>query len=475
MFGSETCGDFTNYRFQHITITGAGKSGLGMVSSDGAHISNVVYDDITMSGHINSLIMQKVWNRDRCGTHPSPGSITDVHYSNINGSTTSSSFSPTLWGLDNGSHDISNVTFTNANLTVPGGGSGNPDTLPSNRFDYNPNSIGPRPAFGMFMHNVSGITFTGSSFHARAGDSRPALDDIAGANITVDTVTASRSTGAQDVHFNGTAGYCVRNSPALRVTATGSTQACGTPTNDFALSVAPTTQSVTPGATATYTVHTSVLTGAPDAITLTGAGRPAGAAISFGTNPVSPGSDSIMTVTTSTTTPTGPATLTVTGTDSFGTQHATATLTVGPGGGGLTITGLTVADTANAGHWSLQSSLAAGSTQYGDRTFTLTAVPTALRGSQWIRTANSSKSATANPLVTFTISQQAVVSVAVDTRLGRRSWMDSSWVDTGTHLTNSESTPRSFEVFQRTFPAGQVALGPNAGPSGSSNYTIVVT
>ena len=66
--------------------------------------------------------------------------------------------------------------------------------------------------------------------------------------------------------------------------------------------------------------------------------------------------------------------------------------------------------------------------------------------------------------------------MAVDTRLGRRSWMDSSWVDTGTHLTNSESTPKSFEVFQRTFPAGQVALGPNAGTSGgSSMYTVAVT
>jgi hypothetical protein len=52
--------------------------------------------------------------------------------------------------------------------------------------------------------------------------------------------------------------------------------------------------------------------------------------------------------------------------------------------------------------------------------------------------------------------------------------MDSSWVDAGVHLTNSESTPRTFEVFQKTFPAGQVALGPNAG-STSSMYTIVVT
>jgi hypothetical protein len=445
-----------------------------MVSSDGAHISHVVYNDIKMSGHINSLIMEKVWNRARCGTHPGPGSITDVHYSNIHASTTSNSFSPTLWGFDNASHNVSNVTFDNVDLTVPGGGSGNPDTLPSNRQDYNPNSIGPRPAFGMFMHDVSGVTFTNSGFHANAGDARPALDDITGSNITVDTVTASRSTGAQDVHFNSTAGYCVRNSPALRVTTVNSTQACQNSGTDFGLSVAPATQSVAAGATATYTVHTSVSSGSPDAITLTGGGAPAGATISFSPNPVAPGSDSTMTVATSSTTPAGTSSLTVTGSDSFGTHSAGTSLAVTTGGGGLTITGLTVADSANASHWSLQSNLAVGDLQYGDRTYTLTAIPAALRGAQWIRTANGSKAAAGNPLVTFTISQQAVVSVAVDTRLGRRTWMDSSWVDAGVHLTNSESAPKTFEVFQKTFPAGQVALSPNSG-STSSMYTVVVT
>jgi alpha-galactosidase len=158
--------------------------------------------------------------------------------------------------------------------------------------------------------------------------------------------------------------------------------------------------------------------------------------------------------------------------------HGTVLLRVHPGGstGGLTISGLTVSDPANAASWSVQSNLQAGAAQYGDRAFTLTAVPAALRGAQWVRTANGSKAATADPLVTFTISQQATVSVAVDTRIGRRPWMDASWADGGTHLTNSESTPKTFEVFQRTFPAGRVTLGPNGGTSGgSSMYTVVVS
>jgi len=162
----------------------------------------------------------------------------------------------------------------------------------------------------------------------------------------------------------------------------------------------------------------------------------------------------------------------VTGTAGGVSRSANTSLTVGTGGGGLTITGLSVADSANAADWSVQSNLRAGSVQYGDRTFTLTSVPTALQGAQWIRTANDSKGATADPLVRFTVNQQVTVAIAIDTRTGKRPWMDATWVDTGTQLVNGESTPKHFEVFQKTFPAGQVSLGPNSGTG--SMYTIIV-
>jgi hypothetical protein len=101
-------------------------------------------------------------------------------------------------------------------------------------------------------------------------------------------------------------------------------------------------------------------------------------------------------------------------------------------------------------------------------------VPPGLVGARWIRTANDSKASTTDPLVRFTVSRTATVSVAVDSRLGRRSWMDSTWVDSGTSIRNNEGTPRTFEVFTKTFPAGQVSLGPNGG-SRSSMYMIIVT
>jgi hypothetical protein len=145
----------------------------------------------------------------------------------------------------------------------------------------------------------------------------------------------------------------------------------------------------------------------------------------------------------------------------------------GSGNGAVTLSGLTVNDPANAANWSLQTSLHVGVQIYGDRAYSLATLPAALVGAAWVRTANSSKTSTADPLVTFTISQAATVYVAVDTRTGKRPWMDASWSDTGTALTDDESgTARTFEVYGKAFPAGVVSLGPNA--ANNDGYDIAV-
>ncbi len=478
MFGSETCGDFTDYNFDRITITGANKSGLGLVSMDGAVISDVHYRNITMTG-VSSPIMQKIGTRRRCGNNPGIGSIHHITYDNITGVGKSSpQYSPTLWGADS-THRIHDISFNNVKLTVPGAhsniGTGVPSNDPNN---YNPNSIGTRPSYGWYIHNANNISFTsGSQVDYASGDARPAVITNAGSTVTFDGFKAERSTGSTDMVFQSINPYCVRNSTntaggALRISTTGSTQSCPAQGSDFSLGLAPASQTVSPGGTATFTVSTAVVSGTPGDVSLSVTGLPAGTTPSFSTNPVAAGGSSTLTVPIPADTAAGTFTVTVTGTAGTVTHSATAQLVVGTTGG-LTISGLSVADTANAADWSIQSNLRVGSVQYGDRTFTLTAVPAALTGQQWIRTANDSKAATNNPLVRFTISTSATVAVAVDTRIGRRSWMDSTWVDTGTQIRNNESTPRSFEVFTKTFPAGQVALGPN-GSTGSSNYMIVV-
>ena len=228
MFGSETCGDFTDYNFQRITITGADKSGLGMVSMDGAVISDVHYRDITMSG-VRSPIMQKIGTRRRCGNSPGVGRIRNITYDNITGTGATPSFSPTLWG-ESGSNRISDVTFTNVNLTVPGGNGTMSTGVPSNDpTNYNPNSIGTRPAYGWYLRNTNNVTFRDSSVRFAANDGRPAVIANSAGNVTVDHFTVERgSNSPYDLGFQSVTGYCVANSGSPRVNATGSTATCQT-------------------------------------------------------------------------------------------------------------------------------------------------------------------------------------------------------------------------------------------------------
>jgi glucose/arabinose dehydrogenase len=138
------------------------------------------------------------------------------------------------------------------------------------------------------------------------------------------------------------------------------------------------------------------------------------------------------------------------------------------------ISNLQVADNANAPDWTVRTNLQVGDQVYGDRTYTFTAIPGNLLGAQWIRTANDSKTATNNPLATFTLNAAADVYIAFNNSAAVPAWIDGSWTDTGTDITTRESTTttRTFSVFRKHLAAGTVSLGP--WNSTSSMYIVVV-
>ncbi|MFD1538124.1 glycosyl hydrolase family 28 protein [Nonomuraea guangzhouensis] len=242
MFGSETCGNFTGYHFERISINGSNKSGLGMVSMDGTVISDVHYKDITMT-NVRAAITEKIGTRRRCGNSPGVGRIENITYENVTSSGQSgNNFTATLWGESNTSNRIRNVTFTNVDLTVPGGNGCMGTGVPSNdASNYNPNSIGTRPAYGWYIHNAHDIKFVDSSVQFNSNDCRPAVIANTGSTVTFDRFTAERgSNSPNDMVFQTITGYCVQNSQntaggALRVSATGSTDTCtpGNPGTDF--------------------------------------------------------------------------------------------------------------------------------------------------------------------------------------------------------------------------------------------------
>jgi glucose/arabinose dehydrogenase len=155
---------------------------------------------------------------------------------------------------------------------------------------------------------------------------------------------------------------------------------------------------------------------------------------------------------------------------SWGGAHVTGCGAPPPVG----IGNLQVADNANIAGWSVQSNLQLANTVYGDRTFTITGVPSMLVGANWIRAANSSKAYTGTPLVTFTLAAAADVHVALDNRAALPAWLDTTWTNTGETLSTSENgTARTFRVLRKRFGAGSVSLGP-LGDNGISMYTVVV-
>ncbi|MDI2130141.1 hypothetical protein [Yinghuangia seranimata] len=112
---------------------------------------------------------------------------------------------------------------------------------------------------------------------------------------------------------------------------------CVTSTNDFSMTLSPTSASVTAGSPATSTVSTAVTAGSAQTVNLSASGLPAGATASFSPASVTAGGSSTMTVSTSASTPPGAYTVTVTGTGASATHTATFGLTVtGTGGGGIT-------------------------------------------------------------------------------------------------------------------------------------------
>jgi polygalacturonase len=236
-FGSETCGDFQDVRFDHLSITGAGKAGIGIVSMDGATIDGVTYSDITMTKTAIPIYL-KIGDRHSCPNHPPIGHIRNVSISNVSGTQLSSpvsgapAFTSTIAGAS-ANAKVEHVTLTNVSLTVPGGHPASDATIvpPENNAKHAPKIYGTRPSYGWWLRHVTGVTFTGCTVRFDSNDGRPAfLTDDASA-VRLDGVTLQRGTGSPyDIGFSNVTGYTVTNTQtttgaAPRIRATASTPA----------------------------------------------------------------------------------------------------------------------------------------------------------------------------------------------------------------------------------------------------------
>nr|WP_229261714.1 right-handed parallel beta-helix repeat-containing protein [Duganella margarita] len=139
------------------------------------------------------------------------------------------------------------------------------------------------------------------------------------------------------------------------------------------------------------------------------------------------------------------------------------------------IANMLVSDTANAASWSALSAIQVGDTLFGDRSVTVNSLPAAYVGADWIRTANASKSYTGATLLTFSVTRNSTVYVAIDDRITTLPAWLSTWTSTPDKLIDNEAgTTRQFSIYQKSYTAhSQVSLG-NTGSTTYNNYTVMV-
>jgi len=178
---------------------------------------------------------------------------------------------------------------------------------------------------------------------------RTGIYTISGTGITTTTID---STDAANTNFsetftqadNSVGNYVVFtiNATGFTLSATGGAASDGfprapvngiqivpiNPTPNFALSVTPGTQTLTPGGNTTYTVNTSATNGFTGSITLSASGLPANTTGAFSPASVSVGSSSTLTITTTSSTSTGSFPLTITGMSGSLTNTTSAVLEV---------------------------------------------------------------------------------------------------------------------------------------------------
>ncbi len=98
------------------------------------------------------------------------------------------------------------------------------------------------------------------------------------------------------------------------------------------------------------------------------------------------------------------------------------------------------------------------------------AVPAALNGATYIKTANSDNKSKAASFLTFDVNQDVTVYVAHDDRITAKP----SWLGTETTFDDIVISGNTFSIFASDYLAGTITLGNNQGGRKTNMYTVVI-
>ena len=196
-FGTASYGGFTNALIQDCYAKNAQYAAMVVMSRNGADVSNINFSRLEFSNCGEAFFVflgQQPGHPD--GDVDKFGTINNVHFSDIlcssNNSTSATIGSLITGQIYNGTtYSITNLFFTNCNITFKGGLNsvpGNPSEWNSSQYPE-ANMFGNLPAWGYYLRHVSGVTFTRCTSTVSPSDARPekATNDTTTPVIRTDT------------------------------------------------------------------------------------------------------------------------------------------------------------------------------------------------------------------------------------------------------------------------------------------------
>ena len=165
---------------------------MAVESRQGADVDGVAFGRIGFA-HVGAAFF--VYLAQQSTTHPigdvpKLGSMSNVSFTDIAGSTASWPSSPHQGSLITGhifngtTYPITNLAFTNVAIQFVGGRTSLPESPPEAIPDQYPesNMFGDLPAWGYYLRHVDGVTFESATSNVIQADTRPKLvtEDVSG-------------------------------------------------------------------------------------------------------------------------------------------------------------------------------------------------------------------------------------------------------------------------------------------------------
>jgi len=175
--GTESQGDFRDILIRDVlvyhapTIYRAPTAALSFSMVDGANFENLIVSDIIIRDAATPFFL-RLGNRGRGQVTPVPGTLRNVQFNNI--IATGGTLASSITGLPG--HFVENVSLSNIDITMVGGGRKVGVSVPEAAGDY-PHApmFGPLPASGLYARHVRGLSLTGVRLRTMKGDERPTL------------------------------------------------------------------------------------------------------------------------------------------------------------------------------------------------------------------------------------------------------------------------------------------------------------